>query len=74
MQLSAKSGVVSAMWEHNLPIICISKYWNPSGTTNVYANPDIIEYKGNDLEKCLSKGFEVTPYRKQSFRCFIIIG
>lgn len=46
---SEKSGTVAAMREHNLPIYCVSRSWNPAVTVPKFTS-DIKEYKPNRLE------------------------
>lgn len=46
---SEKSGTVAAMREHNLPIYCVSRSWQPDVSVPKFSS-DIIEYKPNQLE------------------------
>jgi hypothetical protein len=60
--LIEKSGTVAAMREHGLPVLNVSRSWQPRGVFNLELPDDIFEYKSGNLEtflvlKTKSKGY-----------------
>jgi hypothetical protein len=61
--LAEKSGSIAAMSKHGLPVICISRSWNPRGLKEIKPLPGIFEYrKGN-----LGKYFDTDPYPLKTY-------
>lgn len=61
--LVEKSGTVSAMLEHDLPVICIAKPWTPLGIDNYEIAIPIQEYQPGSLEAIINKEYilEIQP-------------
>lgn len=59
LPLIEKSGSVAAMFEHKLPVICISKEWKPKGIKTLPHTDGVIEYKSGNLNYCLSKNAKI---------------
>jgi hypothetical protein len=54
MALIEKSGAAAAMQEHELPVLCVSPPWVPSGIEHIGPPPGVVEYKPGNFNACLS--------------------
>lgn len=54
LPLLEKSGSVAAMFEHKLPVICISNPWYPRGKFNIHNTLGIIEYNFGNFESIIT--------------------
>lgn len=52
--LLEKSGSVAAMRAHKLPVLCVSREWQPRGLSRPVTPPGIIEFTPGVLKDCLS--------------------
>lgn len=52
--LIEKSGTVAAMQEHHLPVICVSRSWQPKGIKNIHIPPGVMIYKKGNLSSLLN--------------------
>ena len=60
-----KSGTVAAMREHGLPVLSVSKPWQPRGVIG-YSHPaGVIPYKAGTFEECLHSGKTSLPVINQ---------
>ena len=50
-----KSGSVAAMHRHKLPVICMSKAWNPIGFNSKNALKGVVDYIKGNLKECLQQ-------------------
>ncbi|MFD3002767.1 hypothetical protein ACFS7Z_20515 [Pontibacter toksunensis] len=53
--LAEKSGAVAAMLSHNLPVLCVSKFWKPPVHLLVEPPSGVMEYIPGNLKACLQK-------------------
>jgi hypothetical protein len=53
--LGDKSGSVAAMIERGVPVICVSRKWQPRGFNNNFNSFSIIEYKEGNFIECVPK-------------------
>ncbi|MEO7536768.1 MAG: hypothetical protein ABIU30_23125 [Ferruginibacter sp.] len=54
-----KSGSVAAMLQHGLPVLCISRSWQPRGASNHLVLPKgVREYKPGTLKNLIEDNFE----------------
>ncbi|GAA4439499.1 hypothetical protein GCM10023188_35910 [Pontibacter saemangeumensis] len=64
--LIEKSGTVAAMLEHGLPVICVSKQWQPDEIACTKEPPGIIAYTAGNIEECFSLN-KMPPIRNKVF-------
>ncbi len=53
-ELVEKSGTVAAMLEHGLPVLSVSRRWNPGNVKTGNYLPKSIEYKTENLQSIFS--------------------
>lgn len=58
--LIEKSGSVAAMREHNLPVICVARSWQPRSKINVDWPVGILEYNNGNLKSILNSELRFT--------------
>lgn len=53
--LVEKSGTVAAMRSHALPVICVSRTWQPRKISNIASSPTVIEYQPGNFMSCIKE-------------------
>lgn len=56
-----KSGTFAAMRDHKLPVISLSKPWNPIGISGLKVPDGIVEYSIGNFESCINANFKLNP-------------
>ena len=60
-----KSGTVAAMREHGLPVLSVSKPWQPRGVVGYNHPAGVIPYKAGNFEECINSGKTSLPVINQ---------